>query len=360
MNTPLPERPLNHLYFYLTEGCNLACRHCWLAPRYDRDGTHYPTLPVDQFEQVIREAKPLGLRTVKLTGGEPLLHPQISQLIDIVQREELGLTIETNGLLLTKELAEQIARSPRRFISVSLDGADAETHEWVRGVSGSFDASCQAVRVLADAGLRPQVIFSVMEHNARQAEAMVRLAEELGAASLKYNIVQPTARGEKLHEMHETLDVAALIALGRRVEMELAPASPVKLYYDYPMAFRPLSRMFHGVGNGACGIRGILGVLANSAYALCGIGMNVPELVFGRIGADPLEKVWNEHPVLLSLYEGLPDKLEGICSRCLMKSRCLGSCIAQNYFRSGSLWAAFWFCEEAEQAGLFPTSRIRE
>ena len=130
--------------------------------------------------------------------------------------------------------------------------------------------------------------------------------------------------------------------------MELAPATPVKLYFDYPLAFRPLSRLFHGEGNGVCGILGILGVLATGHYALCGIGENVPELVFGQVGIDPLEQMWTQHPVLTSLHEGLPGRLEGICSRCLMKRRCLGSCIAQNYYRTGGLWAPFWFCEEAE------------
>ncbi len=145
--------------------------------------------------------------------------------MEIVRREELALTIETNGLLCTPELAKEIARSPKRFISVSLDGADAETHEWVRGVAGSFEAACRAVRVLSEAGLRPQVIFSVMRHNAHQAELMPGLAEELGAASLKFNIIQPTARGEKMHETQETLSVQELLELGRKVEMELAPAT---------------------------------------------------------------------------------------------------------------------------------------
>ena len=92
---------INTLYFYLTEGCNLACRHCWMGPRFDATGDHYPTLPVELFETAIREAKPLGLSGVKLTGGEPLMHPRIIRLLEIVQREKLSLTIETNGLLFT-------------------------------------------------------------------------------------------------------------------------------------------------------------------------------------------------------------------------------------------------------------------
>src|SRR5450759_1388605 len=231
---------INLLYFYLTEGCNLACRHCWLAPRFDTTGNRYATLAVELFETAIREAKPLGLSGVKLTGGEPLLHPHFMRLLEIVRREELGLTLETNGLLCTPEIAAEIAKSPKRFVSVSIDGADAETHEWVRGVPGSFKAARQAVNNLVAAGIRPQVIFTVMRSNAGQVDAMVGMADELGAASVKFNIVQPTARGEKLHEVQATLNVAELIELGRHVEGELAPKTHLRVFLDYPQAFRAL------------------------------------------------------------------------------------------------------------------------
>jgi SynChlorMet cassette radical SAM/SPASM protein ScmF len=349
---------LNQIYFYLTEGCNLACRHCWLAPEFDADGSAYPTLPVELFEAAILEAKPLGLSTVKLTGGEPFLHPQILQLLKIVRREGLRLTIETNGVLCTPAMAREIAKTPARFVSVSIDGADAETHEWVRGVPGCFEKACQGVRNLAAADTPPQVIMTVMRCNADQVDAVVRMAEELGASSVKFNIVQPTARGQRLHEKDETLDIAELIQLGRYVEMELVPTTGLQLFFDYPHAFRPLSRMALGDGCDTCGILGILGVIPTGHYALCGIGEHVPELVFGRAGEDRLEAVWHEHQILKELREGMTNKLEGVCARCLMRHLCLGSCIAQNYYDAGTLWAPFWFCQQAEEAGFFPESRL--
>jgi SynChlorMet cassette radical SAM/SPASM protein ScmF len=350
--------PINLLYFYLTEGCNLACRHCWLAPRFDATGSRYRTLPVELFETAIREARPLGLSGVKLTGGEPLLHPHFLRLLEIVRLNELAVTIETNGLLCTPEIAAEIARSPRRFVSVSLDGADAETHEWVRGVAGSFRAARQALNNLVAAGIRPQIVFTVMRRNAGQVDAVVRMADELGAASVKFNVVQPTARGEKLHGVQETLSVSELIELGRHVERELAPRTRLRVFFDYPPAFRALSRIASGDGCGVCGIAGILGVISSGHYALCGIGEQVPELVFGEVGRDKLDVVWRDHAILKALREGLPERLEGTCSRCLMKRRCLGSCVAQNYYTNGSLWAPNWFCEQAEEAGLFPSSRL--
>lgn len=350
--------PIRQIYFYLTEGCNLRCRHCWIEPRFQNSGERFPSLDPELFESILDQAAALGMQGVKLTGGEPLLHPEILRLLDAVEKRNLSLTLETNGLLCLPEIAVRIASFKKRFVSVSLDGADPETHEWVRGVKGSFAAACEGIRNLANAGLRPQIIFTVMKRNQGQLEGVVRLAEKLGAGSVKFNLVQPTARGEQLHDQAETLPVKELIRLGQWAENELAFTTSLRLYYSHPPAFRALGRLFGDKGScGVCGILGILGVLANGTYALCGIGTTVPELVFGDARKDRLEGVWREHPVLNEIRLGMPGRLEGICADCTMKGRCLGSCLAQNYYRDRNLWAGFWFCEDAAENGLFPDSR---
>ena len=352
--------PLNQIYFYLTEGCNLRCRHCWIAPKYQSENDSYAALDLGLFKSIVEQAKPLGLTGVKLTGGEPLLHPQINKILEYVRNEDLKVTFETNGVLCTPELAASIAACNDPFVSVSLDGADAETHEWVRGVKGCFDETMNGIGNLANAGLRPQLIMTIMRHNRDQMEPVVRLAERSGAGSVKFNIVQPTARGEKLHNSGEALGIRELVDLGRWVETTLSDSSPLPLYFSHPAAFRPLGKMFgtNGGGCGVCGILGILGVLANGSYALCGIGETVPDLVFGHAGIDRLEDVWTKTPVLREIREELPYRLEGICGDCLMKEVCLGSCIAQNYYISKSIWAPFWFCQEAQKLGLFPETRL--
>lgn len=355
------EYPLNQIYFYLTEGCNLRCRHCWIEPKYQGGDKSYPSLEIDVFRSIIEQAKPLGLSGVKLTGGEPLLHPDIYEILDIIQSEDLGLTVETNGVLCTPGLAKKMKACKGTFVSVSLDGADPETHEWVRGVEGCFDTTLVGFRNLVKEGFRPQLIMSVMRRNKEQMEATVRLAESLGAGSVKFNLVQPTARGEIMHEAGETLTIEELIELGKWAENELADSTNIRIFYSHPAAFKPLGRMFgeNGTGCGVCGIFGILGVLGNGSYALCGIGETVPEFIFGDAAKDRLADVWENTSVLKQIRENLPAKLGGICGECIMKGVCLGSCIAQNYYRSKDLWAPFWFCEEAEKAGIFPETRMR-
>jgi len=162
-----------------------------------------------------------------------------------------------------------------------------------------------------------------------------------------------------MHRSGESVSIEELVSLSRWVTNDLSASTRLRIFFDHPLAFQPLSRMFGSDGGcGVCGILGIIGVLSDGSYALCGIGETVSELIFGDAEKDRLEDVWRDNPVLTQLREGLPGRLEGVCGECLMRARCLGSCIAQNYYRTGSLWAPFWFCEEALSRGLFPLTRV--
>jgi len=358
---PLPEcgYHLGTIYFYLTEGCNLKCRHCWIAPKFQTEDSVWPSLDFELFKDIIKQGKELGLSAVKLTGGEPLIHPDIEKILDHIREQDLRLTIETNGVKCTPELVAKIAQHKKAFISVSLDGVDADTHEWVRGVPGCFDAAVEGIRNLVKAKLRPQIIMSVMKHNCDQLEAVVRLAEKEKAESVKFNLVTPTiTRGEQMHKAGETLSIKELIDLGAWIEKTLDPSTKLRVFYSHPTAFRPLNKLY-SKASGRCGIFSIIGVLGNGKYALCGIGETVPELVFGHAAKDKLADVWNNSKVLEDIRKGLPKDLKGICGDCLMKNNCLASCIAMNYYKHKDLFAPHWYCEEAHKLGLFPETRIR-
>lgn len=351
--------PLRTLYVYLTGGCNLACRHCWLTPTFHPDGGTGGHLPVELFERVLDEAIPLGLQSVKLTGGEPFLHPEILRLVDLLKNRKIGLTIETNGTLVTPELAQALReRSTLNFISVSIDGSRAEIHDPFRGVTGSFERAVDGVKALVAAGYRPQVIMSLHAGNVNDIEPLVRMAESLGAGSVKFNLVQPCGRGEQLSDAGQALPIERLVELGRWVERDLQARCSIGLHYSWPMAFFSLKRLAND-SLGVCGIHTILGILPAGQLAMCGIGEMIPELCYGQLGVDSLAEVWASHPMLVDLRKTVPGRLEGICARCLMRESCLGSCVAQNYHESRSLRAAYWFCERAEAAGVFPHSRLR-
>jgi SynChlorMet cassette radical SAM/SPASM protein ScmF len=355
----LQRHPLSILYLYLTAGCNLQCRHCYMAPGLESCEQHYPALAPHLLEHIVRQGKYVGLKLLKLSGGEPLLHPRIGQILEVIRREEVPLAVATNGTLCTPALTRELARSNPLYVTVSIDGADPETHDWMRGTDGAFASATRGIRNLVTAGIPTYIMMSVVRQNAGQMEAVVRLAESLGALAVKFIFVRPMAHGEKMQRAGEMPSVRDVLKLGYWVENDLATRTKIPVAYTLPMAFRSLGKMYgNGYASyGNCGILRILGVLASGYYAMCGIGATIPELVFGHAERDALAEVWHENPVLMELREGMPSRFKGICSRCAMKGVCQGHCLAMNYYRTRDFWAPHWFCEEAEKEGLFPDSR---
>ena len=348
--------PLQTFYVYLTSGCNCACRHCWIVPKAPGENI---VLDPPVLRRAIEQALPLGLQSLKWTGGEPTLHPDLPRLLGI--QKEFGLTasLETNGLLVDSRLADLLRDSGVASVSVSLDGARGVTHDAIRGVAGGFARTCAGIRALVESGYRPELILTLQRSNVGEIDDYLALAVSLGAGSVKLNVMQPLLRGAELAARGEAMTVTEVLELARRLEEEWRVRCAVPVILDVPLAFRPLGALLDGNAGGVCDITHILGILPGGEYALCGIGSHVGELVMGKVAEVELAGIWCEHSLLTRLRAGLPGELRGICANCLMKAACRGSCIAANYQAAGNLFAPHWFCREADERGLFPASRRR-
>jgi SynChlorMet cassette radical SAM/SPASM protein ScmF len=359
--TALPEGvpPLSQYYVYMTAGCNLACQHCWLSPVYQPKGTTGGHLDFELFKLALEEGIPLGLQSVKLTGGEPLLHPDFLRMVDLLNEKNLSLTIETNATLMTTAIARHLKeKSTLGHISISIDGAKSETHDRFRGVPGSYDKAVAGLKMLVEVGYHPQVIMSLHAGNVDEIEELVHLAESWGAGSVKFNLIQPSGRGETMIERGQVLNVQRLVEIGKWLEFDLQKRISIRLFYSWPMIFHSVDRLLK-YGSDSCGVFNILGILANGSLAMCGIGMEIPELTYGQLGKDRVLDIWKNNKVLQDLRRDLPGKFEGICNECLFRNQCLGSCVAENYHLAQRLTAPFWFCQQAEEAGILPTQRKR-
>ena len=365
--TLLPEGvpPLRTFYIYLSDNCNMRCRHCWIEPRFT-DGKPDPgrVVDVDALLGAVREAKTLGLTSAKLTGGEPMLHPRFLEVVDLLTTEELSLHMETNGTLMTAEAARHLKDNSRlAFVSISLDGADARTHDAFRGVEGAYGRALRGLSYLVEAGFKnTQVIMSVHRGNRGQVETLVQLAAARGAASVKLNPVTRTGRGTTMHERGETLDFDEQMELARYIDKDLGPRAPIRVILNIPPALSSLRKLRRsGASCGDCGVRGILGILGSNQYALCGIGSTCPEFVYGQLGKDSVRDIWLNNPTILYLRRALADldRFPGVCARCIFARVCRTGCVADNHARSGQLIATEWMCAEAVRRGIFPAARAQ-
>ena len=347
------EFQLTDLYLYLTDQCNLCCGHCWISPGFSQDRQN--SIPLDVLKSTILEAKSLGLQSVKLTGGEPLLYRDITGLLKFLATEGLGILIETNGVLLDRSMVELLKDCKVDQISISLDAATEALHDEIRGVRGSFRKAVKRLRLLSDFGLNFQVIMTLQRKNSKEIPALMRLCHELGASSLKINPLQPCGRAIAAFEQNANLNLDELILLHRDLSKEWHKPDVLDICFDLPLAFLSIDEILQT--SGRCWILNILGVLANGDYSICGIGQAANELRMGNLFRDSISEVWKYDPLLNGLRQSLPWKLEGICNHCIFKFQCLGACRANAFIVSKDLYAPYFLCQELYETGLFPESR---
>ncbi len=356
LDLPKGVPPLSSLYLYIAGSCNLACRHCWIEPDYQTSNKNGKFVKMAHLRKAIRQARPLGLGSVKLTGGEPMLHPRFREIVEYIESQKINMFMETNGILIDDEMARFLkAKKHFNFISVSLDGAKATTHDWLRGVKGSYKKAVAGIRSLVKAGFRPQMICTLHKGNIAELEDVVKLAQGLGCGSVKFNHVQHMGRGDHFAEKNG-FKVNELICLFQRIETEIQPKSKIPIHFDIPVAFFPI-RKFLKSNLPCCHVLNILGVLSTGDLSLCGVGVTVPELSFGHIEKDDMASIWAKSPKLKELRRLIPAKFEGVCGRCIHRFTCLGACIANNYHRAKKFNAPYYFCDEALKRYLFPKSR---
>ncbi len=353
-----PEGDLTSLYINPTRYCNLKCRHCWISPpqKEELDGKG-GELSTGEITGIIKEAKGLGLRDVKFTGGEPLLRKDITELLRFCYEEEVKTSIETNGTLIDKELASAMKRYGVSFIAVSLDSYREELNDRFRGRKGAFKKALAGIRALIDEGIRPQVIMSMYRENFTDLPEFLKMMQDLWVNNIKLNTITPLGRGASLYDTGEIPSVREILEFLERLG-SIRRSFKGRLYLDVPIAFKSVEEIHAGCG--VCHIKNILGILSDGSVSICGIGHLEEELLFGSVREDPsaLKYIWRENTVLKKIKEEIPYKLKGVCSICVFRNKCLGYCRAEIYHNTGDLFAPYWFCQEAYDKGLFPPTRL--
>ncbi len=180
------------VFWEVTKGCNLRCIHC----RASATELSSPTdLPTERALAIIGQIADFSNPILVLSGGEPLFRADIFQLARAAADRGLRVALATNGTLVTKSVARKIVESGVRRVSMSLDGADAETHDSFRGIPYAFENTLQGFRNLQALGMSLQINMTVARHNAHQLPAVLELARAIGADALHTFLLVPVGCG---------------------------------------------------------------------------------------------------------------------------------------------------------------------
>ncbi|MFA4888728.1 MAG: radical SAM protein [Candidatus Omnitrophota bacterium] len=160
----------------LTYRCNNNCRHCWL--RIPIDSPHKKEeLAFAEIRKIVGEARKMGCRRWSISGGEPMLRSDFPEIFDYITNNAASYSINTNGTLITPEIAQLMKRKGAKM--VALYGATAEVHDYITRNPGSFEATMRGFRYLKEAGAGFTVQLTPMKDNYHQFQDMVKLAESL-------------------------------------------------------------------------------------------------------------------------------------------------------------------------------------
>jgi len=190
-----------HIQWHITNLCNLRCKHCYQDDFSTRNDLDWAGLKKISNNILTTLNEWNRTACIHLTGGEPLLRPELVFLLDELDRkstvEELGVI--TNGLLLDQERVERLSPfSKLKKIKVSLDGADAETHDSFRK-KGTFERVIKNLSSLKREN-RFEIIlmFTIMKNNFRNLPALIRLCQDLGVDGLILERFIPLGKGSEI------------------------------------------------------------------------------------------------------------------------------------------------------------------
>ena len=187
-----PERhALRLVAWELTRACNLACRHCRAAAI---DTPQPDELSRDECFALIDQIASFSSPTVILTGGEPLLRPDLFEIAARATERGLRVVAATNGTMLDEPTARKLLHSGVRRISISVDGKNAASHDALRAVPGAFEGALRGVEAARAAGLPFQLNTTVTRENVDELPDIHRLAISLGAVAHHVFLLVPTGR----------------------------------------------------------------------------------------------------------------------------------------------------------------------
>jgi radical SAM protein with 4Fe4S-binding SPASM domain len=182
----------------LTRKCNLKCPHCYInATTQELKNELTTEESKNLIDQICEVSRPLLI----LSGGEPLLRPDVYELVRYGASKGLKMGLGSNGSLIDATAAKRLKNAGIETVSISLDSHIPEQHDEFRGVRGSWEKAVGAIKALQENGVLVQVNTTLTQQNYDQIDDIMSLAENLGVENFHLFFLVPTGRGVKMADI---------------------------------------------------------------------------------------------------------------------------------------------------------------
>jgi organic radical activating enzyme len=164
------DRSFYYHYFFITNHCNCQCPICF-ADASPKENPHH--ISMEEVEQTARKARKKGAKMIILMGGEPILHPHITEIIKTLRKHRLKVILETNGLAIADQpqLAATLKKAGLSKICLQLDTLNLDTHKLIRGHT-HIDKKLNAARIITAASLKLGITATVSTENLTQIRTL--------------------------------------------------------------------------------------------------------------------------------------------------------------------------------------------
>jgi len=329
-----------------TRNCNLNCAHCRASATM---GPYSGELDTQASFRLLDQIAEVGQPIVILTGGEPLLRPDIFELAQYGTDKGLRMVMAPNGTLVTDENAKQMVEAGIQRISISIDGTTKERHDNFRGVDGAYEGAMRGIRAAKKAGIEFQVNTTISKLNYDQIPDILKLAENLGAVALHIFLLVPTGRGKYIidqeisaEEYESTLNwfydqrdktklqlKATCAPHYYRILRQRAKADGKSVTFD--------THGLDAVTRGCLGGTGFCFISHTGIVQPCGF----LDLNCGDVTKNSFADIWKSSEIFTNLRNY--NNLEGKCGDCGYKAVC-GGCRARAYEATGNYLAEEPLC----------------
>ncbi len=329
---------LRMIAWEVTRACNLNCAHC-RASAVDKPLPEEFTTKeaLNLLDQIVAFASPV----IILTGGEPLLRPDIFELASYGTKLGLRMVMAPNGTLVTDNVAQKIKEVGIQRCSISLDGSNQKIHDNLRQVDGAFKGALKGIDNLKKAKVEFQINTTVTQRNVKDLPNILELIKELKANAWHIFLLVPTGRGKEMEEeeispqeYEDTLNWFYEVQRDTKIPMK-ATCAP----HYYRIIRQRAKQEGIKVTRETHGLDAITrGCLGGTAFCFIShIGEVYPcgylEALAGNVREEPFQIIWKESKVFQDLRD--VDNYQGKCGFCEYRRVC-GGCRARAYAKTNN------------------------
>ncbi len=326
----------------LTKRCNLNCDHCYLDADF-RGGVRTDELGTEECFRVIDQIAEVNPNAfLILTGGEPLLRPDIYEIVRYASDKKFMVVLGTNGTMINQTVAKKIKESGAHGVGISIDSMDAIKHNKFRGVDQAWENSTKAFEILNEVGVDFLIQMSVSEMNYKEIPDVVAYAESIGAIAFNLYFLVCTGRGqgntdisnEAYEEALKTLYKLQMEYKGRlMINSKCAPQYKRVVYENDPES------VYQRTYSGGCPAGTHYGRISPEGdLTPCPF---IAESV-GNLKESSFKEIWDNAPLMNQLRDR--KSLEGKCGTCEFSSMCSG-CRARAFAETGNYMAEDTSCD---------------